>query len=186
MTETSPGTTAELTGDDTVISPSVTSEPIIIDNYTSLASPTEREPAAVVISPPAESRSTVHDLDSAAPTTVVEEKLRSSTIDEAVAKIHEAMGSAPREPKLAEEVEPAVETSLHTEEALVEEAAPIFAGADEAGLCSAPETGELALRRHMPPRLKTNGHTVEGFELDEDVAEEGEGGGTAMDEIDLN
>ncbi len=38
----------------------------------------------------------------------------------------------------------------------------------------------------MPPRLKTNGHTVEGFEVDEDVAEEGEGGGTAMDEIDLN
>ena len=180
FTQTTSDTTAELTGADigAVLASAATSERSILDTST-IAPTTERDAAAAIVSPPAESQTVIHDRTDDALSPMLVEKERSSTIDEAVAKFHEAVGSAPKVSKdaLVSEDLPTVE-----EESMAEKTVGRSLG--EAGIGSGDmrEGVDTPSRRYTPTYSRIRGELPNEGSATREVEVEG----TTMDEVDLD
>jgi len=174
---------AELTGigRGSLVSPPGATDPSVPETST-IASPTERE-LPLVGSPTIESQSPIPEPAAELPSPKIGDPERSLTIDEAVAKFHEAMGSAPKEP-----VAPIEEVVKIAETPPSEMLSPKHFSPDESRLALAEPEEEPPFRRHTPTHMKTDGNHSQEHEAYEevDVMGEGESEGTTMDEIDLN
>ncbi len=184
--------TAELNGTGSIPASSTTAEPTEV-KATTIVSPIRADSAGLPSSPIVHSPHTVYD--TGVPTSPkASQKERSSTIDEAVAAFHEAVGHSPKEPK-----EPREDVTTISEDPHDDHPANGIAGsAQEESFWSPADTEEPTLapvaiveveepsfRQHTPTHPKGNGSAGDAAE-EEDTTGEEEAEGTTMDEIDLN
>ena len=154
-----------------------------------------RESTASALTPASESRPINTQIDEDVPPAKVEEKARSSTIDEAVAKFHEAMGSDARELSDDEDTAP-VRTEFQQTRSIREEAGSSPGqeirfpkdssnGARELSpkmVQEGLEEDEPNFRRHTPIDVHSKRQVSESVDDESRAAAEV----NVMDEIDLN
>ena len=184
-----------LDGHSTDPSTSLTST-LLDSNRSPTYQSTKQRSNGSAITPTSESRHVDHQVDKDVPHVKVEEKARSSTIDEAVAKFHEAMGSDLKEPLDGEAIAPLVTESQHAMSARE------GVGSDaiqETGFSKNSSNGDRRLSPKMVPegrdadepnfRRHTPTDTDPKRQVSESVDDDIGGAAaeaTMMDEIDLN